>query len=171
MAFSFGIVLSGVLALGGGLSILRVPDPWSRRAALYLFKETFVSSRGVVLQRNSLDCGPAAAANLLRLRGLKPNLAALESEMDPGILGTTINKVARVLNQNHLPVKITIWSNSRLLHLPKTIKPVITLRTHHFYVILGRVGLHSILLVDPWIGVVRMQTAQFELGWTHYVVE
>lgn len=167
---SFGtLLISGavlaVLAAGAlSCNALLKPSRVSRFIAVRTWHEQLLST-AVIRQVDSSDCGAAAIANILVLRGHPVPLENIERVLPVNALGATVDDMRRTL----LKYGVATRYRSPKAGAAALQKPFIALRNHHFVVVIAADS-HHLRAIDPWVGLVRIETRYFNDGWLGAIV-
>lgn len=170
-------VATGLLGLVLCLTIVggaagRVPILLSRivgRTLLVIHGGAFLGTSGVVMQRRSYDCGPAALASLAQLLGVAlPDLDSLMVLTRTTVRGTSLAALRRAsavlgleLEARHIVAR----------RLDRVELPVIAwIRRNHFVVVETATKTETEVL-DPLLGRYRVPTSRFTGWWSGDVLQ
>ena len=162
-------VLLGVIAAAGMLGLL-APDPLrplraARRTSLAVQGAVYEGRAGVVLQRTLFDCGPAALANLLEIRGAPvPPLDSLARLAGTTATGTTLGGLARAATQLGLPVRLVRRDPARFTGTDGL--PMVAWVDRSHFVVVSDTSSGMLTIVDPQIGRYRTSRGAFRRRWS-----
>jgi ABC-type bacteriocin/lantibiotic exporter with double-glycine peptidase domain len=129
----------------------------------------WIGSQGTVLQQNLADCGPAALASLMLLRGrVPPPLQRLRLEAGTNARGTRALDLVRTAASHGLDLRIQRRSPGQL----DPTRPVIAwVRPEHFVVVAALPESDRWLLIDPLTGAWQVGPDRLAELWTGVVLE
>jgi hypothetical protein len=132
--------------------------------AAFRFREGITPAEvpGPPLQRKRYDCGPAALAELLRLRGVEARSEDLEHLAGTTPSGTTM------LGLQEAAAAMGVKSQGMILgfdDLRRVPLPVLVFVKGRHFVLVTDVGAASVSLHDPALGRIKVGRAQFLRDW------
>jgi hypothetical protein len=111
-----------------------------------------------VMQRGLLDCGPATAANFLRVNGIIVSFDDLRREFNVSLTGVSLDDVRVVLRRRKLETSL----QSFLSYSRESQKAAaIVLKDHHYILVLPLRTAGKYRMIDPWSGVRIVPSSYF----------
>lgn len=154
-------VLAATLVLSNLPRVGRI----TARAELVDLGATFLGEEGVVLQESLNDCGPAALANALRVRGMAtPSLDSLAVLAGTGPAGTRASGLIRAGAELGLPLTLDRVLPERAAQVPRPF--IAWVNRNHFVTVTDLTPGGILTVLDPRVGRYSISETDFLSIWS-----